>query len=161
MPIPPGLVIGLLGCGDPTAEAMASYHEQMAPLMVRNVDIANRFLDLAGAVHQNGLPPDDVIRDISTEIVPAADALKDAIAEVRPTEATLLERHARAVEGWTLQADAYRALTAAYGRNDLVGFTEARNRLSEAKVLIETYLDEVNLILEPHGCPIDAFPQVR
>ncbi len=161
MPILPGLVLGLLGCGDPVAEAVASYHERMAPLMVQNTALANRYLALAKAVHKDGTPSDEVARQISTEVVPAAVTLRDAIAAVQPTLEDLASVHAQAVQGWTLQAEAYQAMTAAYEANDLAAFTAAQGRLTEAKVAIDAWEKEANRRLEPYGYHVDEFPQAR
>jgi hypothetical protein len=161
MPTLPGLVLlGLLGCGDPVAEAIASYQGQMAPLMAQNTSIANQYLALAKAVHKDHTPTDQVAVRISAEVVPAADALRDSIVRIHPSLDELDPVHAQAVSGWTLQAEAYREMTTAYARSDLAGFTEAQKKLSQAKVTIKNYVKEVNRLLEPYGWHLDEFPQV-
>ena len=90
-----------------------------------------------------------------------ADALGESIVRIHPTLDELEPVHAQAVSGWTLQAEAYREMTAAYAGNDLAGFTEAQKKLSQAKVTIENYVKEVNLLLEPYGHRLDEFPQAR
>ena len=161
MPILPGLVLGFLACGDPVAEAMAEYHAQMAPLMDENTALATRYLVLAKAVHKDRTPPDEVAKQISAEVVPAADALKDAIAAVRPTDPDLATVHRQAVAGWTRQAEAYRAMMAAYEQDDLAAFTRALGELAEAKVAIDAWVKEANRRLEPYGHHVDEFPQPR
>lgn len=161
MPILPGLVLGVLACGDPVAEAMADYSTQMAPLMAQNTALANRYLALAMAVHKDRTPPDEVAKQISAEVVPAAEALREAIAAVRPTYPDLATVHGLAVEGWMRQAEAYRAMMAAYEENDLAGFTSAQSQLVEAKVAIDAWVKEANRRLEPYGHHVDEFPQPR
>ncbi|MFH1468905.1 MAG: hypothetical protein ABIO70_31245 [Pseudomonadota bacterium] len=155
------LTCGLLACGDPVAGEIASYHAAMDPLMTENTRLASQFLSLAKSVRQDQKNLDGVVQLLEAKVVPAAESLKAGAEEVHPGLEELQDIHAQAITAWTIQAKAYEDMVAAWKANDPAAFADAQGRLAQAKVTIESYVREVNRLLEPYGYHLDEFPPLR
>ena len=152
---------GLLACGDPIADEVAAYHSAMDPLMAENTRLASQFLVLAKAVHKDQESMDGVVQQIETQVIPAAQQLRGQINGIEPTIEELQDIHQQAETAWSLQAQAYEDMTAAYKSNDPAGFAAGQKKLGQAKVTIESYVKQVNRLLEPYGYHLDEFPPLR
>jgi hypothetical protein len=155
------LTCGLIACGDPVSGEIASYHASMDPLMTENTRLAGQFLALAKSVRQDQRNLDGVVQQLETKVVPAAQALKSGAENVHPSLEELQDVHAQAVTAWTMQAKAYGDMVAAWKANDPAAFADAQGRLGQAKVTIESYVREVNRLLEPYGYHLDEFPPLK
>ena len=155
------LLLGAPACSDPVAAEIAAYHQAMDPLMTQNTQLANQFLVLAKAVHKDKQDMDQIVARVERDVIPAADGLKDSITAVEPGLEELRDIHQQAITAWGLQSSAYHEMATAYKGNDPKAFAAAQQKLGQAKVTIESYVKEVNRLLEPYGYHMDEFPQVQ
>ena len=151
----------LIACSDPVADEVAAYHAAMDPLMAENTRLASQFLVLAKAVHKDQQSMDGVVQQIETQVIPAAMELQVGINGVQPTIEELDDIHQQAVTAWSLQAQAYEDMATAYKGNDPAAFAAGQKKLGQAKVTIESYVKQVNRLLEPYGYHLDEFPPLK
>jgi hypothetical protein len=155
------LLVGMLACGDPVADDIGAYHAAMDPLMTENTRLASQFLVLAREVHKDSRGTDGVVQQLETVVIPAAKELQTSIAGVDTEIEELQDIHQQAINAWSLQARAYEEMSAAYKGNDAAAFAAGQKKLGQAKVTIESYVKEVNRLLEPYGYHLDEFPPLK
>jgi hypothetical protein len=155
------ILVCLFACGDPVADDVVAYHAAMDPLMAENTRLASQFLVLAKAVHKDQQSMDGVVGQIEAQVIPAAQELQANISGIQPELEELADIHQQAVTAWTLQAQAYQDMAAAYKANDPAAFAAGQKKLGQAKVTIESYVKQVNRLLEPYGYHLDEFPPLK
>ncbi|MCB9741287.1 MAG: hypothetical protein H6740_01540 [Alphaproteobacteria bacterium] len=150
----------LTACGgDPLAEDAESYHAQLAPTMVQNMELAKQFLDIAARIKKEEMGGDDVLRRWEKRIIPLADSLQSEAQAVEPATPELQALHAELVEAWTARADSYRAMHKAYRDDDPDGFSAAAEANKKSKITEEAYFRKVNATLGAYGFHLDQFPE--
>ena len=147
-----------VGCGDPMAQEVDAYFSQMDPLMARNTELASMFVGLVGELYKEKEDIDKIAKSIETDVIPAADELKTAINAIHPGDPNIQDIHDQAITAWTIQAEGYHELMAAYAANDQAAFNSAYKKIGQAKVMAESYVQDINGLLGPYGFHLEEFP---
>ncbi|MCB9797987.1 MAG: hypothetical protein H6741_35365 [Alphaproteobacteria bacterium] len=150
----------LVSCGgDPMAADAEAYHAQLTPSLVRNMELAQQFLDIAARVKKEEMDGDEVLRRWEKRVIPLADTLQSEAEAIEPATPELQALHAELVEAWTARAEAYREMHKAYRADDPDAFNAAAEANKKSKITEEAFFRKANGVLEPYGFHLDQFPE--
>ncbi len=147
------------GCGGGAgADAASAYHQSMVPLLLKNQELAQEFVNMATRVRTSELTVEQTVQIWQGRIIPLADGLKNDAVSIQASEPVIAAHHEKLVKAWTARSDAYRAMLKAYRDHDKEAFAKARLSNVDAKVAEENYFDQVNATLRGYGFYLDQFP---
>ena len=154
------LVLGVVvSCGgDPIAGAAADYHGRMLPVLLRNQELAQEFVNMATRVRTNELTVEETVEIWQGRIIPLADGLKNDAAAIVTGEPTLDAHHQQLLTAWIARSEAYRSMLKAFRDHDKEAFANARKNNVDAKMAEEAFFNSINNTLRPHGYWLDQFP---
>lgn len=153
------LIAWLAACGsDPVETDVVAYQSAMQPLLVRNQAVAQGFLDVASKVKKGEMDGAQIAQKLSTEVSPAADALRDEAAKIAPATPALADAHAVLVQAWSDRASSYHAMSDAWTAGDLAAFDNGKKKNLQSKLDEERYFQTVNQLLRPYDLLLDQYP---
>ncbi len=144
--------------GGAGADAAQAYHTQMVPLLLKNQELAQEFVNMATRVRSNQITVEETVQIWQGRIIPLADGLKNDATAIQPGEPVLTAHHERLVTAWSARSEAYRGMLKAYRDHDQDAFAKARLNNVDAKVAEEQYFEQVNSALRGFGFYLDQFP---
>lgn len=144
--------------GGAGADAAQGYHTSMVPLLLKNQELAQEFVNMATRVRTQEITVEQTVQIWQGRIIPLADGLKNDATSIAPGEPVLDAHHARLVSAWSARSEAYRTMLKAYRDHDQASFATARRNNVDAKVAEEQYFDQVNAALRGFGFYLDQFP---
>lgn len=156
----PLLIIALLaGCGsDPVEQDVVAYQAAMQPLLARNLQLAQGFLDVASKVKKAELDGAQIAERMAQQVVPAADALQADAKKIEPATPALADAHAMLVQAWSDRATAYHTMSDAWASGDVGAFDAGKKKNLQSKLDEEKYFTTVNGITGAYGVVLDQYP---
>lgn len=151
------LLLFALACG-PTQDAVPAYTAAMAPVLTRNQQLGQRFVDLATQVKKGDVDGATVAARLGDELLPAADQLLAQADAVKVNEPELAKVHAELIVAWRDRSAAWKALGDAYKKGDTTGFDAAYRQTMEANVEEEGYFRDVAAFAAARGGTFDPYP---
>jgi hypothetical protein len=153
-----GLFLSTACGGGASARAAGDYHGQMVPLLLKNQQLAQEFVNMATRVRTKEITVEQTVEIWQGRIIPLGDELTAAAKEISPDEPLLATHHEQLVTAWTTRSEAYRTMLKAYRDHDPEAFSKARLNNVDAKVAEEQFFDQVNNTLRGFGYFLDQFP---
>ncbi|MFT5686733.1 MAG: hypothetical protein ACI8RZ_007689 [Myxococcota bacterium] len=158
-----GLVLSLLavlGCDepDPLVQPAANYAATMRGLMVENAELEQNFVDLSGALHQEGLTPEEITTALEDELIPGAVVLEEKAAAATPSAPELAILHSRLEKAWGDRTRSWRAIQIAFEGGDLDGLQTAMDQRTESREAEMRYLLDADALLRPYGESVPRYP---
>lgn len=147
------------GCGGAAgAQAAQAYHTSMVPLLLKNQELAQEFVNMATRVRTKEITVDETVQIWQGRLIPLADGLQNDSLAIKPADPVLAAHHQRLVTAWSARAEAYRVMLKAYRDHDQAAFAKARLNNVDAKVAEEQFFEQVNATLRGYGFYLDQFP---
>ena len=162
MPLKFSIIAAVLvaGCGNNGSDlAIEGYHASVQPLMFKNEDLADRFIELAGKIQLEDTPGEEVAQFFESDLIPLAEDLKQSATNIPAQANEIGQIHNILVNAWTLRASAYNQMLEAYRNSDTSIYDSAQKTNNDSKKNEETYFSEINRYFGSVNLKLVQFPK--
>ena len=145
--------------GDGAENLLRGYHASVQPLMYKNEDLADRFIELAGTIQLEDTPGEEVANIFERDLIPLAEELSTSAQAIVLEGNEVGKIHGLLVNAWTLRASAYNKMLEAYRNSDTSIFDSAEETNNTSKQSEETYFGEINRYFSTVNLKLIQFPR--
>ena len=155
-----GAVLFGSACGkDGGEDQLRAYHASVQPLMYKNEDLADRFIELAGTIQLEDTPGEEVANIFESDLIPMAEELSNSAQAIVLEASEVSQIHSLLVNAWSLRASAYNQMLEAYRNSDTSIFDSAEKTNNTSKTSEESYFGQINRYFSTVNLKLIQFPR--
>jgi len=145
------------GCGGDKASPVQTALTAYKPVIEPNLQEGETLSKLFVAITLDKVETEEAIRRMKEEAIPLAEKLLEQAQAIQISEPMVQGLHQKLVDASTLRVEGYKLMVQGYNEKNLEIFQQGRQKITDSKILEETYFGDLNRLALENGLQIQFF----